>query len=309
MFQASPLPRPTTHRVSSSGGWAGEWAGLEQALKALTAISFHVLPNQNLKRYGECTSIAILCNQRLINMNQNPTHSAMIQGGIQSRMPPDAGRFPAAHAGWFLKRERLSRRLALNKVAAQLKIRERYLWAIEEGVDGEFPPSADFFSYVDAYARYLEFDPKLLIEHYREIFPAMLEAQKRGPGNIIALWPAMRARSRSFAVVTAVFLVAIISAGFWLSTGTSTPDGSRIATIPAPNDLNNQGSTDLASRQGANPLTTGSLSSAAKNALSAESIQVRTIDLIDAMAASPKLAAPLRRPAVEAELDAAALNN
>jgi len=242
-------------------------------------------------------------------MNQNPTLGAMTQGGIQSRLPPDAGRFPAAHAGWFLKRERLSRRLALNKVAAQLKIRERYLWAIEEGVDGEFPPTADFFSYVGAYARYLEFDPEPLIEHYREIFPVMLEAQKRGPGNIIALWPAMRARSRSIALATAVFLVAIIGAGFWLSSGPVTPDGSRIATIPAPNDLNNQVGTNLANRQGEDMLATGSISPAAKNALGAGSIQVRTIDLIDAIATSPKLVAPLNSAAIEAELDAAALNN
>jgi len=242
-------------------------------------------------------------------MNQNPTHSAMTQGGIQSRLPPDAARFPAAHAGWFLKRERLSRRLALNKVAAQLKIRERYLWAIEEGVDGEFPPTADFFSYVDAYARYLEFDPEPLIEHYREIFPAMLEAQKRGSGNIIALWPAMRARSRSFAVVTAVFMVAVIGAGFWLSSGPSTPDGSRIATTPAPDDLNNQERTDLASRQREVPLTAGSISSAAKNASGAESFKVRSIDLVDAMASNAKVSAPLSRSSLEAELDAAALNN
>ena len=242
-------------------------------------------------------------------MNQNPTHDAMTQGGIQSRLPPDSARFPAAHAGWFLKRERLSRRLALNKVAAQLKIRERYLWAIEEGVDAEFPPTADFFLYVGAYARYLEFDPEPLIEHYREIFPAMLEAQKRGPGNIIALWPAMRARSRSFAVVTAVFLVAIIGAGFWLSSEPSTPDGSRIATIPAPNDLNNPQGANLASRAGENSLATGSISSAAKNAPGAESFKVRTVDLIDAIATSPELAAPLNRTAIEAELDAAALNN
>jgi len=242
-------------------------------------------------------------------MNQNPTHGAMTQGGIQSRLPPDAARFPAAHAGWFLKRERLSRRLALNKVAAQLKIRERYLWAIEEGVDAEFPQASDFFSYVGAYARYLEFDPEPLIEHYREIFPAMLEAQKRGPGNIIALWPAMRARSRSFAVAATVFLMAIIGAGFWLSSGSSTPGGSRIATIPAPNDLNYQEVANLASRQGENSLATGSISSAAKNALGAGSFKVRTIDLIDAIATSPKLVAPLNRAAVEAELDAAALNN
>ncbi len=242
-------------------------------------------------------------------MNQNPTQSAITQGGIQSRLPPDATRFPAAHVGWFLKRERLSRRLALNKVAAQLKIRERYLWAIEEGVDGEFPPAAEFFSYVGDYARYLEFDPEPLIEHYREIFPAMLEAQKRGPGNIIALWPAMRARSRAFAVAMAVFLVAIIGAGFWLSSGPTTPDGSRIATIPAPNDLNNQAGANLASRQGENSLATGSISSAAKNPPGGESFKVRTMDLIDAMADNPKVAAPFKRTAVEAELDAAALNN
>ena len=253
--------------------------------------------------------MAFSCNQRLIQMNQNPTQSAITQGGIQSRRPPDAARFPAAHVGWFLKRERLSRRVALNKVAAQLKIKERYLWAIEEGVDGEFPPSAEFFSYIEDYARYLEFDPQPLIEHYSKIFPTMLEAQKRGPGNIIALWPAMRARSRSVATLMAIFLVAIIGAGFWLSSGSSTSDDGRIATISAPNDLDNQEVTDLASRQGGDYLATGSLSSAAKNTLNAGSFKVRSMDLVDAMTSNSKLAAPLSRLSIEAELDAAALNN
>lgn len=242
-------------------------------------------------------------------MNQNSTYGAVTHVGIQSRLPPDAARFPAAHAGWFLKRERLSRKLALNKVAAHLKIKERYLWAIEEGVDAEFPPTSDFFSYVGAYARYLEFDPDPLIEHYHQIFPAMLEAQKRGPGNIIALWPAMRARSRHLAMATTVCLIAIIGAGFWLYSGPSTPDGSKIATIPAPNDLNTLEKTVWANQSGDNSMATGSITSVAKNLQSVASIRVRTVDFIEAIASSPKIAEPLNRATIAAELDAAVINN
>jgi len=241
-------------------------------------------------------------------MNHNSTLDAVPYVGIQSRQPPDPQRFPAAHAGWFLKRERLSHGLALNKVAAHLKIRERYLWAIEEGVDAEFPQASSFFSYVAAYAQYLGFDPDPLIEHYREIMPAMREAQKRGPGNIIALWPAMRARSRPLALAVIAFVVALAGAGLWYGAGPS-PEGSIIATIPMPADLDILKKRDVASQQSDNPTTTASLPASAKNTLGAGSVRVRTVDLTNALNTNAKVAAPLNRTAVEAELDAAVNNN
>ncbi len=241
-------------------------------------------------------------------MNQNSTLDAVPYVGIQSRQPPDPQRFPAAHAGWFLKRERLSRGLALNKVAAHLKIRERYLWAIEEGVDAEFPQASNFFSYVAAYAQYLGFDPDPLIEHYRAIMPAMREAQKRGPGNIIALWPAMRARRRSLALAVMAFVAVLGGVSLWYGVGSS-PDGSIIATIPVPADLDILKKRVVASQQGDNPTTTASLPALTKNVLGAGSVRVRTTDLIDALNNNAKVAAPLNRMAVEAELDAAVNNN
>ncbi len=241
-------------------------------------------------------------------MNHNSTFDTVPYVGIQSRQPPDARRFPAAHAGWFLKRERLSRHLALNKVAAQLKIRERYLWAIEEGVDAEFPQASNFFSYVSAYAQYLEFDPDPLIEHYREIMPAMLEAQKRGPGNIIALWPAMRARSRSLALATIV-LVAIIGAGAWLSNGLFSSGGSRVATIPVPGDLNLLRKREWVEQKSDSSTATSSIPADDKNILGPGSVRVRTLDLPRALNASSKVATPLNRAAIETELDAAVSNN
>jgi cytoskeletal protein RodZ len=241
-------------------------------------------------------------------MTQNSTLDAAPYVGIQSRQPPDPQRFPAAHAGWFLKRERLSRGLALNKVAAHLKIRERYLWAIEEGVDAEFPQASNFFSYVAAYAQYLGFDSEPLIEHYRQIMPAMLEAQKRGPGNIIALWPAMRARARPLALAVIVFVAVLAGAGLWFVTDPS-PEGSKIATIPVPADLDILKKRDVASQQGDNPTTTASLPASAKNILGAGSIRVRTKDLTEALENSAKPTPPLNRSAVEAELDAAVNNN
>jgi len=241
-------------------------------------------------------------------MNQNPTLNTAAYVGIQSRQPPDSQRFPAAHAGWFLKRERLSRGLALNKAAAELEIRERYLWAIEEGVDAEFPQASSFFKIVAAYARYLEFDPGPLIAHYRLIMPAMLEAQKRGPGNIIALWPAMRSRARPLALATFAFAVAVIGAGFWFNSGPTTSDGSKIATIPAPADLNILKKRQWAGQGGDTSIATSSFSSPDKNVLGEGSIRVRTLDIIDALNNAPNDNQPRSRTAIEAELDAAVAN-
>jgi len=242
-------------------------------------------------------------------MNHNSTYDAAPYVGIQSRQPPDSQRFPAAHAGWFLKRERLSRGLALNKVAAQLKVRERYLWAIEEGVDAEFPQASNFFPIVAAYARCLEFDPDPLIEHYRKIMPAMLEAQKKGPGNIIALWPAMRARARPFALATIVLLVAFIGVGYWLNSIPTSSDGPKVATIPIPGDLNILEKRNVVVDEGDKSLATASLPPVEKNILGQGSVRIRTMDLTDAMKKSPKVAPPLSRSAIEAELDAAVMNN
>jgi len=241
-------------------------------------------------------------------MNQNSTLTAAAYVGIQSRQPPDSQRFPAAHAGWFLKRERLSRGLALNKVAAELKIRERYLWAIEEGVDTEFPQASGFFKIVTAYAKYLEFDPGPLIAHYRLIMPAMLEAQKRGPGNIIALWPAMRSRARPLALATVAFAVAVIGAGFWFNSGPTSPDGSKIATIPAPDDLNILKKRQWAGQSADTSIATSSFSPPGKTVLGEGSVRVRTMDIIDALNNAPNPNQPWSRAAIEAELDAAAAN-
>jgi len=242
-------------------------------------------------------------------MNRNLTLEAVNYVGIQSRQPPDSQRFPAAHAGWFLKRERLSRGLALNKVAAQLKIRERYLWAIEEGVDAEFPQPSNFFTIVTAYAEYLEFDPNPLIDHYREIMPAMIEAQERGPGNVIALWPAMRARARPIALATVALLIAVTGLGFWFSSGSISSTTSKITTVRAPDDLNFLKKRDWAKQQGDNSIATSSIPSGTLKTLGQGSVRIRTMDLSRVLNSNHKVAPPLSKTDVGAQLDTAVTNN
>jgi len=242
-------------------------------------------------------------------MNQNSTFDVAPYVGIQSRQPPDPQRFPAAHAGWFLKRERLSRGVALNKVAAHLKIRERYMWAIEEGVDAEFPQASGFFSCVSAYARYLEFDPDPLIEHYRDIMPAMNEARKRGAGNIIALWPAIRAHTRPVALATVALLAAVTGIGFWLDGDFFSSGTSKIATVTAPDDLKVLKKRKLAGQPGDMSMATSSITLPEKDILGQGSVSVRMMDLTQALKNNPRVALPLGRTAIESELDAAVANN
>lgn len=242
-------------------------------------------------------------------MNQKSTFGRSAYVGIQSKQPPDAQRFPAAHAGWFLKRERLSRGLALNKVAAQLKIRERHLWAIEEGVDAEFPKASNFFAIVATYAQYLEFDPGPLIEHYRSIMPAMIEARKKGPGNIIALWPMIRQRARPLVLATVVFVVAIVGTGFWFNGGSSLLNESKIAILPIPGDLKPLKKRKWAKRPEVNVTTTSSIPSVKKIILGDGDVRVQILDLRDALKNDPNVAPPLNHIAVEAELEAAVKKN
>ncbi len=255
-------------------------------------------------------------------MNEKSSFDALAQVNIHPKQPPDSQRFPAAHAGWYLKLERISRGLELDEVAAELKVRERYLWAIEEGVDAEFPRAANFFTVLGRYAEYLEFDPGPLVEHYHGIMPAMLEAQKRGPGNIVALWPAMRARGKPFTLATGLLLAVVIGGGVWFNSGPSSPDGvsskvastgssdrKRVSTIFVGKQDESLAGVDsgekIAKLEEGDPIITSSIRPVQQTVLGEGSVRIRVIDLAAALNPEAISIAPKSRTEIEAELDAA----
>ena len=249
-------------------------------------------------------------------MNQH----ASARSGMQTRTPPNAQRFPAAYAGWYLKRERISRGIALNKAAAVLKVRERYIWAIEEGVDAEFPQASSFLDIVGRYADFLQFDPEPLIEHYREIMPAMSEAKRQGPGNVIALWPAMSLRSRPVVLATVTFLVAVFAASVWYNSDVVLQNGGTKLIAAKPPvfkkaigtvAINPKGEvlvgkkTKLVQTDVSDPVTTASIRATLAKSTNDGIVRVRTSTLSQVLKHGFRPIPPHSLEAVQVELDAA----
>lgn len=248
------------------------------------------------------------------------TQQASARSGMQTRTPPNAQRFPAAYAGWYLKRERISRGIALNKVAAVLKVRERYIWAIEEGVDAEFPQVTHFLDIVGRYAGFLEFDPETLIEHYREIMPAMAEAKRQGPGNIIALWPVMSLRNRPVVLATVTFLVAVFAISVWYVSDTPLRNDGNKLIAATPPELKMAIETvaidpeaevlvgkrpKLAGADAGDPMTTASIRAILATSANDGIVRVRTSTLSQVLKRGFRPIPPQSPEAVQVELDAA----
>lgn len=258
-------------------------------------------------------------------MNTHTSSSDLERTSTQSRVPPDSRQFPAAHAGWYLKRERIARGMALNKVAAVLKVRERYIWAIEEGVDAEFPQAANFLTIVGRYADLLEFDSSTLIEHYREIMPSMAKAQRKGFGDIIALkdiaalLPALSAGRRPLAMVGATFVVAVFAAGVWFTTGGLSSDGDitaangvRVSTVSVEAQAGSRatGKNAPSTMDLDDPLITAAVSSNTPQGRKNAVFRVQMMDFTGLLKRHGfKEAPPQARDAIENELDAAVSND
>ncbi len=109
--------------------------------------------------------------------------------------------------GGLLKDKRLSKGIALEKIAADLKIRVSFLKALEEENFDIFPADVYTMGYIRTYAMYLGIDPEPLIEEFK----VLRERQKVSEMTVPEISEADKMESRSgFSFKPQVLIPAVI---------------------------------------------------------------------------------------------------
>src|SRR5687768_1989545 len=72
--------------------------------------------------------------------------------------------------GETLREARMRRRIDITEVEAATKIRAKYLRALENEEWGLLPGPTFVKTFLRTYAEYLEIDPRLLVEEYKQRF-------------------------------------------------------------------------------------------------------------------------------------------
>src|SRR5436190_2094758 len=86
--------------------------------------------------------------------------------------------------GETLRETRMRRRIDMTEVEAATKIRAKYLRALENEEWDLLPGPTFVKTFLRTYAEYLDLDPRLLVEEYRQRFerPATQDLTPFGPG-------------------------------------------------------------------------------------------------------------------------------
>jgi cytoskeleton protein RodZ len=151
-----------------------------------------------------------------------------------------------AEIGETLRETRMRRRIDMSEVEAATKIRAKYLRALENEEWDLLPGPTFVKTFLRTYAEYLELDPRLLVEEYRQRFERPSDMANFGPG-LGGQRQRQRARRRNrrpigpiiaVALGVAVLVGALYLIGKWgngnpsaPSTGvTATPTASATAT-------------------------------------------------------------------------------
>src|SRR4051794_18808552 len=155
--------------------------------------------------------------------------------------------------GETLRETRMRRRIDMTEVEAATKIRAKYLRALENEEWDLLPGPTFVKTFLRTYAEYLDLDPRLLVEEYRQRYerPATQDLTPFGPG-MGGRGRGQRGRRRQrrpigpFIVVglgLIVLLAALYAIGMWGSNdeepnperagGTATPTATATATATA----------------------------------------------------------------------------
>lgn len=112
--------------------------------------------------------------------------------------------------GKYLKRERESRNLSLKEVSRAIRIKESFLWAIEEDRYDLLPPPIYVKGFLTTYARYLGLDPKEIYQVYQDYLKITNLSPSKKPDS-----EGLPHRRRLFLTL---LIIAVISFGmiFWL---------------------------------------------------------------------------------------------
>ena len=115
---------------------------------------------------------------------------------------------PGRAVGRLLRDQRIARELAINDVAARLRIRSRYLEAIEQGRFDQLPGAAYIPAFLRAYANYIGLDADKVMTAYQLSGPVPIAR----PVTLPADFPLVERRAPIGLAVLTVLLV--IGAGY-----------------------------------------------------------------------------------------------
>ena len=105
------------------------------------------------------------------------------------RPKPDGNADPAGEAGWYLERERERRGLSLQTVSRATGVHPQHLRAIELGMLENLPERGEALRMIAAYARFLNFDPQPLVEHFAACLPEQREGTAQKPFSSARIIP------------------------------------------------------------------------------------------------------------------------
>src|SRR4051794_14379236 len=128
--------------------------------------------------------------------------------------------------GETLRETRMRRRIDMTEVEAATKIRAKYLRALENEEWDLLPGPTFVKTFLRTYAEYLDLDPRLLVEEYRQRFerPTSQDLTPFGPGRGSQRGRKRQRQRRPILPFLVLFcgLVLLLGALYWL--GTRGPD-------------------------------------------------------------------------------------
>jgi hypothetical protein len=141
--------------------------------------------------------------------------------------------------GETLRETRMRRRIDMTEVEAATKIRAKYLRALENEEWDLLPGPTFVKTFLRTYAEYLELDPRMLVEEYRQRYerPSTQDLRPFKPGAAAQRRRRRRGPSVGPILVVALGLVALLGAlyglGQWGNDGGVTPPPAATATATA----------------------------------------------------------------------------
>src|ERR1051325_6488135 len=122
--------------------------------------------------------------------------------------------------GETLRETRMRRRIDMTEVEAATKIRAKYLRALENEEWDLLPGPTFVKTFLRTYAEYLELDPRLLVEEYRQRFerPSTQDLTPFGPGMSAQRRRRRQRRPIGPFVVLALGIAGLLGALYWLGT-------------------------------------------------------------------------------------------
>jgi cytoskeleton protein RodZ len=144
-----------------------------------------------------------------------------------------------AEIGETLREARMRRRIDMTEVEAATKIRAKYLRALENEEWDLLPGPTFVKTFLRTYAEYLELDPRLLVEEYRQRFerPSTQDLAPFGPGMSGQRRRRQRQRRPAGPFLVVVLGVLILGGALYLLGvvwGDSTPTETPSVATPAP---------------------------------------------------------------------------